>query len=288
MPAAGRAGTNRGLTSPRPRRFSTGAPPPDPGVLFARVKSTQKHASPLWAGPGFFRSQPLQNLAPGAPRPGPGSLFPRRKSDQNAAGETPDPVFQSACIRLCRFAATELKDPSGIRSVPGFSSMLRPLALLKGYMHLFSRIGLPAARGGASAPVNKNLQNFQHEGALPKKTETTLSTRAVRRSRTFAAPVTRWPEAKRYFSGNRVLPCRCPIRQKGGPGSPRRAFAYFSRAGKVGRRRHTPPGRGTPQRKKEIPPARGPSGEVGHSPHRLRGGRRPKGDSVATGYHPRY
>ena len=29
---------------PRPRRFSTGAPPPGPGVLFARAKSTQKHA----------------------------------------------------------------------------------------------------------------------------------------------------------------------------------------------------------------------------------------------------
>ena len=46
--------------------------------------------------------------------------------------------------------------------------MLRPLALLKGYMHLFSRIGLPAAVGTAPAPVRKARNRPQHEGRQAK------------------------------------------------------------------------------------------------------------------------
>ena len=42
-PVAGRAGTNQGLPGPKPR-FCGACQAPDPGVLFARAKSTQKHA----------------------------------------------------------------------------------------------------------------------------------------------------------------------------------------------------------------------------------------------------
>ena len=55
-PSPGGRGRTRGLSDPKPRvliaggtvpgprRLSSGAPPPDPGVLFPRRKSTQKGA----------------------------------------------------------------------------------------------------------------------------------------------------------------------------------------------------------------------------------------------------
>ena len=43
-PAAGQAGMNRGLRPRTPGHFSGGYAPPSPRVLFARAKSTQKHA----------------------------------------------------------------------------------------------------------------------------------------------------------------------------------------------------------------------------------------------------
>ena len=57
-PAAGRAGTLWGLPGPGPGLFG-GYAPPDPRVLFPRRKSTQKGASPFWAGP-----RPLPNWTP--------------------------------------------------------------------------------------------------------------------------------------------------------------------------------------------------------------------------------
>ena len=73
--------------------------------------------------------------------------------------------------------------------------------------------------------------------------------------------------------------------------------AGHSNERKWARRRHPAPGRGTPLKSKATSPspralpkenqkplsARGSSGEVGHPPRRLRGGRRPHGDSAAAG-----
>ena len=100
------------------------------------------------------------------------------------------------------------------------------MALLKRYMHLFSCIGLPAAVGTAPAPINKNRNIPQPEGSAERKSETTISTRAVRRSETPAPPVTRRPAASWRFSGSRVPSLLVTDWAKGRGSSPKGAGAF--------------------------------------------------------------
>ena len=145
-----------------------------------------------------------------------------------------------------------IPDKNRLDKTGGLGSPQRPF----GY---FSGEGKVPRGAGAEPPSEQPLSP---RGPAERKSETTFSTRAVRRSRLTAAPVTRWPQAQRTFSGNWVSPLgKNRLGKKGGPGSPRRAFAYFSRAGKVGRRRHTPPGRGTPLKNRAFCASKsGPAG----------------------------
>ncbi len=65
----------------------------------------------------------------------------------------------------------------------------------------------------------------------------------------------------------------------------RTACGCGKRTGFRQQNRNRPPARGALSKEKQkLLSARGPSGEVRHPPHRLRGGRRPKGHSAAARY----
>ena len=132
-------------------------------------------------------------------------------------------------------------------------------------------------------PSTKTCKIPEPEGPCRKKLETTLSPRGD--SRSAAAHRTNYEGAEGPKEIQRQLgitPDTNRLDKTGGLGSPQRPFGYFSGEGKVPRRRQLRRGAEHPKRKKKRPPARGPSGEVRDAPHRLRGGRRPGGDSAAA------
>ena len=115
-----------------------------------------------------------------------GVLFPRRKSTQKGASPLragPPPFCPIGRYQMGRCAATESENPPGIRSVPGFSTMLRPLALLKGYANLVVLCQTACGCGHCfGSRQQRSAKSFGPKGPAERKAETALSPRAVRRS----------------------------------------------------------------------------------------------------------
>ena len=173
------------------------SPAPNPGFIFVRTKLVK---------------QDLRGCS--APRRG--LLCPRRQSNQNAAGGTPDPVLSNQSVSN---GAGALPLNEKILRGSDLYRVSRPasaVALLKGYMHLFSCVELPAAVGAAPVFVNKTCKIPQPKGLKKENTNN---------------PQTEGP-------------CR-----------------------KKNRNHSQPEGR---------------QPKCGRPPHRLRGSRRPKGNSAAT------
>ena len=107
----------------------------------------------------------------------------------------------------------------------------------------------------------ESLQRLTAE-EVPAVLKQSPSTRAVRRSRTPTVPITRGPEAPRYFSGCPVSPLLASDwTEKGGLGSPQHLLVTFVRT-KVTRG----PGPGRPRRGE---PRSGPGRSGSHAPKRL-------------------
>ena len=273
------AGTLSLVTAPEARRFGLWLPGfCGPGRPLCRLR---RHSPCPWAW-GIFCTHKRRGFRRGLRPRTPGHFLLVQKVPKNTPapfGLDPRPFVQLVSIGLDTGQPLKLPNPSGIRSAAGFSTMLRPLALLKGYANLLVLCRTACGCGNCSGSrQQKHAKSLSPRGPAERKTETTFSTRGDSRS------AAEHRTAYEVSGGQKEIQWQLGISyeavrlgKRGGLGSPQRLLVTFVRT-KV----TWGVGPGRPRRSASQPEGRQP--KCGRAPHRLRGIRRSKGNSVATGY----